>query len=218
MCNGPFLSVSFSKKLIVRLKITLVPDLGTIGLGLEWIWGFWTQNYGCSTRSKWLKSSKTAFFPPYSWHLYKKTGPGRSEFFSFSRWIFVVIWLIQYQRGSFYTRCGLDFEPKWSKTLPKTCSALSRKSLFWSFEAYFWIVFGLLLAIFLCIQPGKYQTASWYEQGRAFNTTFAQKSQKPKKSHIIRLPGTGKILVLSFCSVASHSKAMQCDSMEIPNN
>lgn len=148
MCDGPFLSVSFSKKLIVRLKITLVPDLGTIGLGLEWIWGFWTQNNGCSTRSKWLKSSKTAFFPPYSWHLYKKTGPGRSEFFSFSRRIFVVIWLIQYQRGSFYTRCGLDLEPKWSKTLPKTCSALSQKSSFWSFGAYFWIVFGLLLAIF----------------------------------------------------------------------
>ena len=148
MCDGPFLSVSFSKNLIVRLKKTLVPDSGTIGLGLEWIWGFWTQNNGCSTRSKWLKSSKTAFFSPYSWHLYKKTGPGRSEFFSFSRWIFEVIWLIQYQRKSFYTRCGLDLEPKWSKTLPKTCSALSQKSSFWSFGAYFWIVFGLLLAIF----------------------------------------------------------------------
>ena len=180
MCDGPFLSVSFSKNLIVRLKITVVPDLGTIGLGLEWIWGFWTQNYGCSTRSKWLKSSKTAFFPPYSWHLYKKTGPGRSEFFSFSRWIFVVIWLIRYQRGSFYTRCGLDFEPKWSKTLPKTCSALSQKSSFWSFGAYFWILFGLLLAFFCVFNLGNIKQHLNMNKGEPWTPNLHRNLRNPK--------------------------------------
>ena len=110
------------------------------------------------------------------------------------------------------------FRAKMVQNLAKDLLGIKSEKLIlelWTlFLDHFWAAFSYCFVY----STWKYQTAPFYEQRRALNTTFAKKSQKPRKSHIIRLPGTGKILVLSFCSVASHLKAMQCDSMEIPNN